>query len=128
MERREAPGVCEAPWWQPVLYFRTAGRTLPERVCEARSDGFARPIPRPPRAVILERAKLRHRTAAPPGAPPAGTLARARGRITSLVVGGPPFARDPPRHDVRRDGAREHEHRIVVGDIKNKKRTRVKAE
>src|SRR3954465_15446797 len=30
---------------------RTAVRALPERGCETRSDGFARPIPRPPRAV-----------------------------------------------------------------------------
>src|SRR5947209_13793964 len=54
MERREAPGACEAPWWQPVLYSRTAGATLPERVCEAHSDGFARPIPRRARAVIFQ--------------------------------------------------------------------------
>src|SRR3954452_24852874 len=46
MERREAPGVCEAPRWQPVLYFRTAGAILPEWVCKAHSDGFARPVPR----------------------------------------------------------------------------------
>ena len=54
MERREAPGACEAPWWQPVLYSRTAGATLPERVCEAHSDGLARPVPRRARAVIFQ--------------------------------------------------------------------------
>src|SRR5205085_1277809 len=76
MERREAPGVCEAPMGglrglPGALLDRERPRALPGWGCEAHPDGDANPVPRRARAVISRRAKPRHRTAAPPGAPPA---------------------------------------------------------
>src|ERR1051325_11714529 len=56
-----------------------------------RSDGFARPVPRLRAGDDLRFCEaLAPEPLRLPALPPAGKLARARGRITSLIVGGPP--------------------------------------
>src|SRR5436309_1222829 len=93
MERREAPGRCAtAPLWCPAFPPNTDAPCL---------NGLARPIRTgvrdPSRGtrgrVIWRLARPRHRTAAPPGAPPRRQVYVACGRITNRVVGGPLLSR-----------------------------------
>ena len=77
MERREAPGRCAtAPLHAPCdrgVYAPT------ERVCETRPEARA--------SRSGELARPRHPDAAPPGAPPAGAVARVRPRAPGLISG-----------------------------------------
>jgi hypothetical protein len=87
MERREAPGRCAtAPLWRRCV---TPDANAP---CKG---GIASPVPRRARAVILRLAKPRHRTAAPPGAPPAADAGLARYRPTNQCWACPISANQP---------------------------------
>src|SRR5947209_19876953 len=82
-KRNGAPGGARAlRYGALVAPVRYAGH--PSAPCW---DGGANPIPRRARAVISRLAKPRHRTAAPPGAPPR-TQASLR-KDQSRIVGGP---------------------------------------
>jgi hypothetical protein len=94
---RRQGAALRRPCGAPVRY---AGQ--PSAPCK---DGIASPIPRRARAVIWRRAKPRHRTAAPPCAPPADPACAASAPKDFGLISGPSFGLSrPARHLMRAPG------------------------